>query len=740
MRSCSGSTGWRRTKPAPSSSQQLRARALSEPVAQLIREKAEGHPFFAEELAHALRDRGLVEVQDGVCRFTAAAERQSMQLPNTVQVVVKSRIDQLTVPQQLTIKVASVLGRAFDLTSLRAVYPIAADEHGPAGPSAGAGRSRSRSPLRTGPGADLRLQARHHAGGGLQPAAVRLAAAASRRGGHRVRAAARGRSRTRRIRCSRTTGPGRRTPSGRCSISRKRARRRSAGTPARRRCVSSARRSKSTRSRPIRSRQASGVSLGRRVVSARDARRIRWHRRLGDASINLGRWDEGRTYFEQALKMVGQTLPVSDRAWAVGLGAQILIQCARRLTPKPFRSRSQAPELLLEAVSAYGRVGASAYLYDRMIQVLYSLIAALNLAERLPPTPEFALSVRRRRQHARPGPAASPRPASTIDWPCRRPRDSTIQESLRRIRARTAVYQLGIGNWDSCRHLDAAMSLCDQIGDTYVWEENATIRVARRALDRRVRTGRPAWRRDSDARAHDRLARPRDLGIRRSKCGACSTRAMPTWRWNWRTADSSSSQTAAHTDRAVAARLPRRRRRWLTSIAEIWNHAWLGAQRIFEVMANAPRPRYFALLYLNAAAEVCLARWEARKTPVDASEAEHAAPGACADEIEQYAHINLSARARSLLVRGSAEWLGGRQKAAQRDVAPRPHRSRALLASLRDRAHPRGDRTAPYPAGFVTPSASRPGCRGFPSSEVRRATSNVRRRDWTPAPPLSSAV
>ena len=37
--------------------QRLRARALSEPVARLVLNQAEGHPFFAEELAYALRDR-----------------------------------------------------------------------------------------------------------------------------------------------------------------------------------------------------------------------------------------------------------------------------------------------------------------------------------------------------------------------------------------------------------------------------------------------------------------------------------------------------------------------------------------------------------------------------------------------------------------------------------------------------------------------------------------------------------
>jgi predicted ATPase len=108
--------------------QLLRARRLERTVERLILQKAEGHPFFTEELAHALRDRGLVRIDDGVCRFSgAAAADESVLLPSTVRVMVGSRIDQLTLAQQLTAKVASVFGRTFDLESLGAIYPVDLD-------------------------------------------------------------------------------------------------------------------------------------------------------------------------------------------------------------------------------------------------------------------------------------------------------------------------------------------------------------------------------------------------------------------------------------------------------------------------------------------------------------------------------------------------------------------------------------------------------------------------------------
>ena len=39
--------------------------------------------------------------------------------------------------------------------------------------------------------------------------------------------------------------------------------------------------------------------------SDRAARHLRWHRRIGDAWCNLGRWDEGRHHFERALSFYG---------------------------------------------------------------------------------------------------------------------------------------------------------------------------------------------------------------------------------------------------------------------------------------------------------------------------------------------------------------------------------------------------------------------------------------------------
>jgi class 3 adenylate cyclase/tetratricopeptide (TPR) repeat protein len=108
--------------------QHLGVTSIPQPVVDLIRERAEGNPFFSEELLHALRDVGAITVADGTCRIAVGADLQALSLPETVQGVVLSRIDRLAPPQQLTLKVASVIGRSFAYRLLFDVHPIQADQ------------------------------------------------------------------------------------------------------------------------------------------------------------------------------------------------------------------------------------------------------------------------------------------------------------------------------------------------------------------------------------------------------------------------------------------------------------------------------------------------------------------------------------------------------------------------------------------------------------------------------------
>ncbi len=111
--------------------QRLGVASLPESVADLIRRTAEGHPFFSEELAYALRDEGHIVVADGRCRVTG--DLQKINFPTTIEGVITTRISRLSTEQQLTVKVASVIGRIFALHILTGIYPIPDErEHVPA--------------------------------------------------------------------------------------------------------------------------------------------------------------------------------------------------------------------------------------------------------------------------------------------------------------------------------------------------------------------------------------------------------------------------------------------------------------------------------------------------------------------------------------------------------------------------------------------------------------------------------
>lgn len=100
---------------------------VPEPMAALLQAKAQGNPFFIEELAYTLRDTGKVLIVDGRCAVAPGEDLRTLPFPDNVQGVVTSRIDRLAPPEQLTLKVASVIGRTFSKNLLRDVSPIEDD-------------------------------------------------------------------------------------------------------------------------------------------------------------------------------------------------------------------------------------------------------------------------------------------------------------------------------------------------------------------------------------------------------------------------------------------------------------------------------------------------------------------------------------------------------------------------------------------------------------------------------------
>ena len=73
--------------------------------------RAEGSPFFAEEITRALVEEGYLARDDGHCRITRPAEE--IPVPGSIQEVIAARLDRLRPNAKRVIQVAAVLGRQF---------------------------------------------------------------------------------------------------------------------------------------------------------------------------------------------------------------------------------------------------------------------------------------------------------------------------------------------------------------------------------------------------------------------------------------------------------------------------------------------------------------------------------------------------------------------------------------------------------------------------------------------------
>jgi predicted ATPase/class 3 adenylate cyclase len=95
---------------------------MPSPLKRLILDKAHGNPLFIEEVAHSLIENYLVlDEQTGTYR--ARADLEHVEVPDTVNRVIMSRIDRLDESSRNVLRVASVIGKEFEQWLLTAIYP-----------------------------------------------------------------------------------------------------------------------------------------------------------------------------------------------------------------------------------------------------------------------------------------------------------------------------------------------------------------------------------------------------------------------------------------------------------------------------------------------------------------------------------------------------------------------------------------------------------------------------------------
>ena len=90
----------------------------------LIQERAQGNPLFVEELTETIRETSKLQSVAG--QWVLASTGGGQRLPDTIQGVVLARLDRLEDEARLTISVASVAGRTFEVGLICDVHPAQA--------------------------------------------------------------------------------------------------------------------------------------------------------------------------------------------------------------------------------------------------------------------------------------------------------------------------------------------------------------------------------------------------------------------------------------------------------------------------------------------------------------------------------------------------------------------------------------------------------------------------------------
>jgi predicted ATPase len=97
----------------------LEIESLPDNIRSVILKKAEGNPFFVEEVIRMLIDRGVIRRQGTT--WMAEQEIENIEIPDNLQGLLLARIDRLPEDVKYTLRVAAVIGRQFPVTVLEQV-------------------------------------------------------------------------------------------------------------------------------------------------------------------------------------------------------------------------------------------------------------------------------------------------------------------------------------------------------------------------------------------------------------------------------------------------------------------------------------------------------------------------------------------------------------------------------------------------------------------------------------------
>ncbi len=101
--------------------QRLGVSRIPADLSRFVEARVAGHPFFCEALVKTMQEGGVVRVESGT---TVVGDLSQLDIPSTVEGAVLSLVDRLTPQQQLSLKVAAVVGPTFSVETVSEAHPV----------------------------------------------------------------------------------------------------------------------------------------------------------------------------------------------------------------------------------------------------------------------------------------------------------------------------------------------------------------------------------------------------------------------------------------------------------------------------------------------------------------------------------------------------------------------------------------------------------------------------------------
>ncbi len=437
--------------------EELDTQEIAPEIVDFVFEKSHGNPFFARELASALRQSGALLVEPRGTRLAGSRRAlEELPLPPTLAGLMTHQLDRLSPEELMLLKVGSVIGQAFSPRTLQGIHP----EHPDTGKMLRLCELLcDQGMLVPGPLSLLRessFQFRHSI---IKDTAYQLMPFAQRRTLHGATA-----------RWVEQYQPG---PAG-------------YGLRAHHW------RAAEERTRLLEALElAGGDALGRgasqeaaeifnealsleAVTSASPSRRAQLHLQLGDALYRLGEVKRSLESLERAASLIGLAVPGSTFGWirrgAVEVVTQIvhLIRTRRRPLPPDERQRQ------LNAARIWAIIAELHYFATRLPQMMVSLLSTVNLAERAL-APELAARAYGILAYS----AGLGRLHGLAANYFQRGKQGHDAHNVANTLYAEGLYELAFARWERCFNItQAGISLADSVGDDFSTAMGRTIMAA----------------------------------------------------------------------------------------------------------------------------------------------------------------------------------------------------------------------------------------------------------------------